>query len=148
MSNFKQHSAENRINENMFEDPDNIYFNETDAINELNKKLSENNDYILPEGYKKVIEKKVLFTHRIFLDAMSPVYKDVYEIINEILSGNETSNKTISILTSLDYSKAFNKFSHSKIIEALARLGLRKSLIPLVGSYLENRSLVVQFVHQ
>ena len=70
----------------MFEDPDNIYFNETDAINELNKKLSENNDYILPEGYKKVIEKKVLFTHRIFLDAMSPVYKDVYEIINEILN--------------------------------------------------------------
>lgn len=43
MSHFKRYSTENRINEKLFEDPDNIYFNETVAIDELNKKLAENN---------------------------------------------------------------------------------------------------------
>lgn len=32
VSHFKQHSTENRINENLFDDPNNIYFNETEAI--------------------------------------------------------------------------------------------------------------------
>lgn len=39
----------------------------------------------MPEGYKKITEKKVVFTHRIFLDAMSETYKDVYEIVNDLL---------------------------------------------------------------
>lgn len=69
----------------MFDDPESQYCNETDAILELNKKLEINPDYILPEGYKKFVEKKVFFTHRIFLDAMSNNYKDVYEIIDDLL---------------------------------------------------------------
>ena len=47
--------------------------------------MNDNPDYILPEGYKKITEKKIFFTHRIFLDAMSAPYKDVYEIIDELL---------------------------------------------------------------
>lgn len=54
-------------------------------MRELNRKLAENSEYILPEGYKKIVEKKVFFTHRIFLDAMTTSYKDVYEVIDEIL---------------------------------------------------------------
>lgn len=44
----------------------------------MNRKLEENSNYILPEGYKKIVEKKMEFTHKIFLEAMSPDYKDVY----------------------------------------------------------------------
>lgn len=51
----------------------------------MNRKLAENSEYILPEGYKKIVEKKVFYTHRIFLDAMSPQYKDVYEVMDEII---------------------------------------------------------------
>ena len=32
------------------------FFNETDIINEFNKKLLENSDFVLPEGYKKIQE--------------------------------------------------------------------------------------------
>ena len=42
----------------------------------------------MPEGYKKISEKKVIYTHRIFLDAMSSSYKDVYEIIDEMLQNS------------------------------------------------------------
>lgn len=46
----------------------------------------------MPEGYKKVVEKKVLFSHKIFLDAMSSTYKDVYEILNDILNSSFNVN--------------------------------------------------------
>jgi hypothetical protein len=35
----------------------------------LNKQLKENPDYILPEGYKKIVEKKVKFYHEVSMDA-------------------------------------------------------------------------------
>jgi hypothetical protein len=47
-------------------------------VAELNKKLLQNPDYILPEGYKKIIDKKISFSHGIFLEAMSPTYKVVF----------------------------------------------------------------------
>lgn len=55
LSNFKLFAAENKINEQIFEEPTNIFFNETEAVTELNKKLAKNPDYILPEGYKKIV---------------------------------------------------------------------------------------------
>ena len=54
ISRFKLYAGENRINQKVFDDPDSQYFNETEALRELNRKLDENPDYILPEGYKKI----------------------------------------------------------------------------------------------
>ena len=85
MSRFRIYASENRLSEKLFDDPENAYLNETEAVRELNRKLAENSEYILPEGYKKIVEKKVFYTHRIFLDAMSPQYKDVYEVVDEII---------------------------------------------------------------
>jgi hypothetical protein len=48
----------------------------------LNKRLQDNPDYILPEGYKKITENRILFDHKIFLEAMSPTYKEVYEVLD------------------------------------------------------------------
>ena len=38
----------------IFDNPEEAYFQETEVIHEYNKRLKENPDYILPEGYKKI----------------------------------------------------------------------------------------------
>ena len=84
-SRFRLYAAENRMDSRIFEEPESIFYNETEAVRELNRKLDDNPNYIVPEGYKKIVEKKVNFTHKIFLEAMSPTYKAVYEALDEIL---------------------------------------------------------------
>jgi hypothetical protein len=39
----------------------------------------------LPEGYKKVTETKISYDYRIYLQAMSSTYKEVYEVVDDIL---------------------------------------------------------------
>ncbi len=73
------------MNEQIFEDPSNIFFNETQAVMQLNRKLHNNPDYILPEGYKKIVDKKIIFQYGIYLEAMSPTYKVVFETLDDIL---------------------------------------------------------------
>lgn len=73
------------MNTQLFDDPDTAYFGEGEVIRELNRKLTENPNHILPEGYKKIIEKKVDFEYKLMLEAISLTYKDVYEIIDEVL---------------------------------------------------------------
>ena len=70
------------MDQRIFEEPESIFYNETQAVRELNKKLEDNPNYIVPEGYKKIVEKKVNFSHQIFLEAMSPTYKQVYEVLD------------------------------------------------------------------
>jgi hypothetical protein len=38
----------------LFDSPDEMYFQETDVIREFNRRLGDNPEYPLPEGYKKV----------------------------------------------------------------------------------------------
>lgn len=42
-----------------------------ESIALLNAQLRKNPDYILPEGYKKVVDKKVEYFHNIALDAFN-----------------------------------------------------------------------------
>jgi hypothetical protein len=37
---------------------------------------------ILPEGYKKITEQKINFEYGVYLEAMSPTYKDVFEVLD------------------------------------------------------------------
>ena len=39
----------------------------------------------MPEGYKKVVEKKVDFFHSVSLDAFDSSYTDVLNVLNEII---------------------------------------------------------------
>lgn len=45
----------------------------------------ENPNHILPEGYKKIVERKVDFEYKLFLEAVGPSYKDSVEILDEML---------------------------------------------------------------
>lgn len=54
-------------------------------IASLNNQLKNNPDYILPEGYKKIVDKKVEFFHNIALDAFNGSYTDVLDILDEII---------------------------------------------------------------
>lgn len=42
-----------------------MFFQETDVIREFNTRLSENPDYPLPEGYKKIRQTDVKFSYTI-----------------------------------------------------------------------------------
>lgn len=53
-STFKLYASENRVNPQLFEEPEACYSGEAEAIRLLNRRLQQNPDYILPEGYKKI----------------------------------------------------------------------------------------------
>lgn len=72
LSNLKLFAVENKISEQIFEQPSSLYFNQTQAVAELNRKLARNPDYILPQGYKKIVDKRIVFEYGIVLQALSP----------------------------------------------------------------------------
>lgn len=45
----------------IFDEPESAYFNESEVVKEFAKRLEEDPNYILPEGYKKVTEKTIKF---------------------------------------------------------------------------------------
>lgn len=47
----------------LFENPEEVYFQETDVIKEFNRRLKDNPDYILPEGYKKVRQTELYYDY-------------------------------------------------------------------------------------
>ncbi|KAL4487004.1 hypothetical protein ABPG73_008863 [Tetrahymena malaccensis] len=72
-------------NTNIFEDPEKVSYGEFQKMQELNKKLKENPNTELPEGYKKVQEKELVFEYQIPQELMLPQgIKYGYEILNEI----------------------------------------------------------------
>jgi hypothetical protein len=56
----------------------------------LNEKLQEDSEYILPENYKKVVEKQVTLEHSIkpslFEPQVESCWLDCYEIVSSMLS--------------------------------------------------------------
>ena len=46
-------------NTSVFDEPEAAYFNESEVIKEFNKKIEADPGFILPEGYKKVVDKTV-----------------------------------------------------------------------------------------
>lgn len=46
--------AARKENTSLFDSPDTAYFKESDLIEEFNRRLREDQDYVLPEGYRKV----------------------------------------------------------------------------------------------
>lgn len=47
----------------LYEDPDHTTIGDQEILKELNRKVRENPDYILPEGYYKVQEKEQLLKY-------------------------------------------------------------------------------------
>ena len=54
INQIKETTLKKGGNIELFENPEEVYFQETDVIREFNRRLKENPEYILPEGYKKV----------------------------------------------------------------------------------------------
>lgn len=49
----------------MFDSPEEMYFQETDVIREFNKRLADNPDYPLPEGYKKIRQSEYRYHYTV-----------------------------------------------------------------------------------
>ena len=74
----------------LFDEPDTAYFNETEVIREFNRKLEEDPGFILPEGYKKIIDRSMQFEPTISPSLRSGSYLpesyiNCYQIVNDII---------------------------------------------------------------
>ena len=73
----------------MFDEPEIAYFNEEEVIKEFNRKLEEDPNFILPEGYKKITEKQISFKAEYSENVrqnLGEAYLDVMQVLDEILS--------------------------------------------------------------
>ncbi|KAL4446642.1 hypothetical protein ABPG74_005580 [Tetrahymena malaccensis] len=71
----------------LFDDYDNLFFGETEVIKQFNKKLEENPDYPLPQGYKKVKEKEIKFEYALDPKGILPMkesFKYAYLVLNDL----------------------------------------------------------------
>ena len=65
---------------------------------------------------------------------------ELFQLILEALE----DPRAASVLTSIDYSKAFNRLDFLHCLEALARKGASTELIAIVGSFLTSRTMSVK----
>ena len=65
---------------------------------------------------------------------------ELYQLILEALE----DPRAASIITSIDYSKAFNRLDFLRCLEALAAKGTSTELISIVGSFLTSRTMAVK----
>ena len=82
-------TAQRGGNVDLFENPEEVYFQETQVIRQFNKRLKQNPEYILPEGYKKVKLTELYYDYEIHpanIKGFSSVYNDVLEVLDQILS--------------------------------------------------------------
>ena len=63
ISSLKTSTSQKGGNVDIFEHPEEAYFQETDVIREFNRRLKDNPEYILPEGYKKVKQSEVQYDY-------------------------------------------------------------------------------------
>ena len=61
----------------------------------------------------------------------------------EILQGLEAGK--VGTLLTFDISKAFSSLSHTHVVKAAARLGVRLPLVRLIASYLSERETVIKW---
>ena len=66
-------------------------------------------------------------------------------MINFILVNLDSPKPTAVMAAIIDFSKAFNRLSHSKIITIMHDLGLPGWLLKIIASYLSERTLVVKY---
>ena len=64
----------------------------------------------------------------------------LYQLILEALE----DSRAASVITSIDYSKAFNRLDFLRCLEALATKGASSELISIVGSFLTSRTMAVK----
>ena len=65
---------------------------------------------------------------------------ELYQLILEALE----DSRAASVITSIDYSKAFNRLDFLHCLEALAAKGASSEIIAIVGSFLTSRTMAVK----
>jgi retron-type reverse transcriptase len=102
-------------------------------------------------SFSRVFEKVMHATILDFLETNKILYYDHYgfrlggSCQHALLTAqncllNSLSNKQISVLLLLDYSKAFDMADHAKLIRKLEHHGIRGKALNWMKSYLENRT--------
>ena len=69
--------------------------------------------------------------------------EDAIALFSEYIYNNLSKSKP-TIVTFLDYSKAFDTVNHERLLDKLYNLGIRGVFLQLIKSYLENRIQIVK----
>ena len=67
----------------------------------------------------------------------------ITKLYNEILAASDKNYA--AMITSYDYSKAFNSMARSDVLDACSKMGVKKPLIRLLASYLDGREFFVDW---
>ena len=70
----------------------------------------------------------------------SQVLVDLFDKITEDLE----DNRAATVLTAIDYSKAYNRLEHSAVLRALRDHGASNRILKLIGSFLIGRERTVR----
>ena len=62
---------------------------------------------------------------------------------HEICTNLEDS-RAATLLTAIDYSKAFNRLSYRECLQSLARLGASSQMLQILGTFLSNRTMTLR----
>lgn len=125
IDHIRQVTATRGESTQLFDDPENMFFQQTEVIKEFNNKLQQDPKYPLPEGFKAIKEPVLKLAYTLQVDDGS---RDVYEILDDILS-DALNTHLIEPITSED----------TQLLCRPNILGHVKSIVAerLSGSYIE-----------
>jgi len=131
LKHFREEEKNKGVSTILFDDPEATIVTDSEVLKEFNRKLEEDPDYVLPEGYKKIPDIRVTFEYKL-ADALNDVlpeeYKDCYSIMNDIV------NESLGFCL-------FEPFSIVNQIY-LARPKILNPVSAKVFNYLENKNNV------
>ena len=111
----------------------------------LTADLSKTYEYILAEWLKPYIMKRIDPGQCGGLHGHSTTHYLIM-LYNFILSNTDNSYIPRSVLVALiDFSKAFNRINHSKVIVRLSDWGVPGRLLKILVSYLSGRSMILRY---
>ncbi|CAD8181583.1 unnamed protein product [Paramecium octaurelia] len=79
---MKQVTAAKGQTTQLYDDPDNMFFDQKDVIKEFNKKLAEDPKYVLPEGYKTQKEEIIKFNYAFEIPDSNTI---AYSVLDDIV---------------------------------------------------------------
>ena len=110
----------------------------------LTKFLSKTFEAFLVEWILKIVAPKLDPSQFGGIKGNSLTHYLIY-LVNFILVNLESRTPTAVMTAIIDFSKAFNRMSHSRIITLMYKLGLPGWLLRMIASHLSRRTLIVKY---
>ena len=89
IQHFREVEKNRGVSTILFDDPEATIVADSEVLKEFNRKLEEDPEYVLPEGYKKIPDIRVKFEYKLYeglTEALPESYSTCYDLLNDILN--------------------------------------------------------------